>query len=150
MMKARKICIAICTVIFAAAGLWFYWEKPIPLGDQLPEEAWVKMELEQMLPRNPSGDIAFEEVPMEDILRQIQILRVTRAEENRLLDDECFRITLHKEKAWPTVIYVGSTGRIHVAVDMQFDDWKNYEGGEALYVYLSNLSETLNVASPVT
>ena len=36
-----------------------------------------------------------------------------------------------------------------VAADLDFDHWKNYEGGEALYLYLSTLSKTLSGTLPV-
>lgn len=148
MTKAKKIAIAICVLALVIGGLWLYWERPIPLGDLIPEEEWVGMDLEQMVPTNPNGDIKFEEPPMEEILTQIRILRVSRDEENRLGDDEAFRITLYKRDAWPTVIYVKSTGEVHVAADMQLDGWKYYKGAEALYVYLSNLSQTLPAVVP--
>ena len=107
------------------------------------------MELEQMLPNNLAGDLEFQDPPMEEILELLPAVRVTRAEKRHYLDDECFRITLYKGEAWPTVLYVGSSGRIDIAADMQFDDWKNYEGGEALYRYLYNLSQNLAGTVPV-
>ena len=32
---------------------------------------------------------------------------------------------------------------------MQFDDWKDYEGGEALYQYLYHISRNLSGVIPV-
>ena len=108
-----------------------------------------KMDLERMLPDNPEGDLKFEHAPLEDVLAMLPAIRVTRAEGNLNLEDDCFRITLYKGEPWPTVMYVSSTGRVDIATDMQFDNWKYYEGGEALYLYLSTLSKTLSGTLPV-
>ena len=149
MKNLKKITAAICLLALVNGGLWWYWERPLPLDRLIPQEQWVRMELEQMLPNNLAGDLEFQDPPMEEILALLPAVRVTRAEKRHYLDDECFRITLYKEEAWPTVLYVGSSGRIDIAADMQFDDWKNYEGGEALYRYLYNLSQNLAGTVPV-
>lgn len=149
MKNLKKITAAICLLALVNGGLWWYWERPLPLDRLIPQEQWVRMELEQMLPNNLAGDLEFQDPPMEEILELLPAVRVTRAEKRHYLDDECFRITLYKGEAWPTVLYVGSSGRIDIAADMQFDDWKNYEGGEALYRYLYNLSQNLAGTVPV-
>ena len=149
MKKAQKIAIIFSVFVLLTAALWWYWERPLPLDRLIPQEQWVRMELEQMLPNNLAGDLEFQDPPMEEILELLPGARVTRAEKRHYLDDECFRITLYKGEAWPTVLYVGSSGRIDIAADMQFDDWKNYEGGEALYRYLYNLSQNLAGTVPV-
>lgn len=133
----------VVVIAVLAAGLWLYWECPMSLGKCLPEEAWIKMDMELQIQSNLAGDIRFSEIPVEQVLDQIDVTRVTRAREKRYLDEECFRITLYKGEAWPTVMYVGNTGRVDVAADMQFDDWKYYEGGEGLYHFLSFLSQNL-------
>ena len=149
MKNLKKITAAICLLALVNGGLWWYWERPLPLDRLIPQEQWVRMELEQMLPNNLAGDLEFQDPPMEEILELLPAIRVTRTEKRPYLDDECFRITLYKGEAWPTVLYVGSSGRIDIAADMQFDDWKNYEGGEALYRYLYNLSQNLAGTVPV-
>ena len=149
MKNLKKITAAICLLALVNGGLWWYWERPLPLDRLIPQEQWVRMELEQMLPNNLAGDLEFQDPPMEEILELLPAVRVTRAEKRHYLDDECFRITLYKGEAWPTVLYVDSSGRIDIAADMQFDDWKNYEGGEALYRYLYNLSQNLAGTVPV-
>ena len=148
MKKAQKIVIVFSVLVLLTAALWWYWERPLSLDTLLPEEQWVRMELEQMLPNNLTGDLRFQNPPMEKILELLPAVRVTRAENRPYVDDECFRITLYKGEAWPTVLYVGSSGRVEIAADMQFDDWKCYEGGEALYRYLYHLSQ--NLAGTVT
>ena len=107
------------------------------------------MDMERMLPANPTGDLKFEHAPLEDVLEMLPTIRVTRAGRKLHLEDDCFRITLYKGEPWPTVMYVSSTGRVDIATDMQFDNWKYYEGGEALYLYLSILSKTLSGTLPV-
>lgn len=64
------------------------------------------------------------------------------------IENRAFRITLYRENAWPTVLYVDPTGRISLAVDMRYDNWKYYRGGAALYTALEELSETLVAVVP--
>lgn len=149
MTKGKKIAAILCLLTLIFGGLWWYWEYPLPLDTLIPEAQWVRMDLEHMLPGNLAGDLKFDDPPMEEFLELLPGIRVTRGEERPYLDDECFRITLYKGEAWPTVLYVGSTGRVDIAADMQFDNWKYYEGGEALYLYLSILSQTLSGTLPV-
>lgn len=146
MKKAKRIPMAVCLLVLVA--LWWYWERPVPLDELLPDETWVGMELEQMCSANLAGDLEYIDPPMDAVLELLPGIRVTRAEGRPYLEDSCFRITLYKGESWPTVLYVGSTGRVDIAADMQFDNWKYYEGGEALYQYLSNLSKTLSAVFP--
>ena len=146
-MKKRWIVVNV--VLAALLGVWLYWEYSVSLGKLLPEENWIRMDLELQSQSDMNGDIQFSEFPMEQILTQLDATTVSRAAEKRDLEDKSFRITLYKEEAWPTVLYVGSTGRIAIAADMQFDDWKHYEGGEGLYLYLYHLSKTLPGMVPV-
>ena len=149
MRKIKRIGLVVCGLVLLFGALWWYWARPLPLHELLPDVSWTRMELEQMLPDNPAGDLKFADPPMEELLALLPAIRVSRAEGRPYLEDECFRITLYKEEAWPTVLYVSSTGRVDIAADMQFDNWKFYEGGEALYLYLSTLSKTLSGTLPV-
>ncbi len=149
MKNLKKITVALCLLALVNGGLWWYWEKPMPLDSLVPDEQWTKMDLERTFPENPAGDFKFEHAPLEDVLAMLPAIRVTRAEGKRHLEDDCFRITFYKGEPWPTVMYVSSTGRVDIATDLDFDHWKNYEGGEALYLYLSILSQTLSGTLPV-
>ena len=149
MKNLKKITVIIFLFALVNGGLWWYWEKPMPLDSLLPDEQWKKMDLERMLPDHTAGDLKFEHAPLEDVLALLPAIRVTRAEGKPYLEDDCFRITLYKGEPWPTVMYVSSTGRVDIAADLDFDHWKNYEGGEALYLYLSTLSKTLSGTLPV-
>lgn len=134
--------------ILLLLGLWLYWEYPISLLDRLPKENWVRMELEKQVQSDLNGDTLYMDIPMEQILTQLDGTTVSRAAKKEHLEDEVFRITLYKGEAWPTVIYVGPSGRVDVAADMQFDDWKYYEGGEVLYTYLKALTLDLPAVYP--
>lgn len=145
-MKNRPILVRIvCALVLLAGALWFFQAQPVSLGKQLPEKTWVNVELEKMVPMG-SEDLKYDQLPTEDILYQLQILHVSRAKEAQLPKDEHFRITLHKADGWPAVLYVTSTGRVHLCTDMQFGEWMYFEGAEALYVYLDNLSQMLPLA----
>ena len=59
-----------------------------------------------------------------------------------------FQIMLKKGLPYPTMVYVEANGQIHVAAELDFDHWKNYEGGQELYTYLSILSKNLPALYP--
>lgn len=149
MKKTKPIAMAICVLLLVIGGLWWYWEYPLALNERIPEENWVRMEMEQMLPYNMSGDLTYEDPPMEDVLALLPAIRVTRAQSSNFVEDDSFRITLFKGEAWPTVMYISPTGKIQIAAEMDFDNWKCYEGGEALYQYLYIQSKTLTALLPV-
>lgn len=149
MKKTKMMAAVICMLLLVIGGLWWYWEYPHPLNELIPEENWVRMEMEQTLPYNMAGDLTFENPPMEDVLALLPAVRVTRAQNSNHVEDDSFRITLFKGEAWPTVMYISPTGKIQIAAEMDFDNWKCYEGGEALYQYLYTCSKTLTALLPV-
>lgn len=149
MTKAKKTAIALLVLALLIGGLWFYWERPLSLGDLIPQEAWTGLELMQDDATNTGAFITFRNPPLEEILTQIQATRVTRAPKDRLLEEKHFQIMLKKGLPYPTMLYVEENGQIHVAADLDFDHWKNYEGGEELYIYLSIMSKNLSAIYPV-
>lgn len=144
MTRAKKTGIALLVLVLVIGGLWFYWERPLSLGDLIPQEAWTGLELLQDDATNTGTFITFQDPPLEEILTQISATRVTRAEKDRLLEEKHFQIMLKKGSPYPTMLYVEENGQIHVAAELDFDHWENYEGGEELYTYLSILSQRLS------
>lgn len=149
MTKAKIPGIAVLVLLLVIGSLWFYWERPISLGERIPQEAWSGLELLQDDATNTGTFITFQAPPLDEILDQIQATRVTRASKDRLLEGKHFQIILKKGLPYPTMLYVEENGQIHVAADLDFDHWKNYEGGEELYAYLSILSKNLSATYPV-
>lgn len=149
MTKAKIPGIAVLVLLLVIGSLWFYWERPISLGKRIPQEAWSGLELLQDDATNTGTFITFQAPPLDEILDQIQATRVTRASKDRLLEGKHFQIILKKGLPYPTMLYVEENGQIHVAADLDFDHWKNYEGGEELYAYLSILSKNLSATYPV-
>ena len=145
MTTAKKFAVAFCVLALAVGGLWWYWEYPVPLDRLIPEEQWVRMEMEQSLSHS---NMVFEDPPMEDVLALFPAIRVTRAQNSDYVEDGSFRITLFKGEAWPTMMYVSLSGGIKIAAALDFDNWKCYEGGEALYQYLDTCSKTLTALLP--
>ena len=150
MSKAKKTGIVMFLLVLAAAILWLYWERPLSLGERIPQEAWVRMELNRDDGTNTGDYVVFQEPPIDEILNQIQATRVNRAQKDRLLEGNYFQLLLYKGEAYPTMLYVEENGQIHIAAELDFDHWKNYEGGEELYRYLSNLSQRLPAIYPMT
>ena len=149
MKKTKRIAAVICMLLLVLGGLWWYWEYPHPLNELIPDENWVRMEMEQTRPYNMAGDLTFENAPMESVLALLPAVRVTRAQNSNYVEDDSFRITLFKGEAWPTVMYISPTGKIQIAAELDFDNWKCYEGGEALYQYLYTCSKTLTALIPL-
>ena len=145
MKKTKRIAAVICMLLLVLGGLWWYWEYPHPLNELIPDENWARMEMEQTRPYNMAGDLTFENPPMESVLALLPAVRVTRAQNSNYVEDDSFRITLFKGEAWPTVMYISPTGKIQIAAELDFNNWKCYEGGEALYQYLYTCSKTLTV-----
>ena len=150
MTKVKNTGIAILVLALVIGSLWFYWEWPISLGDLIPQEAWTGLELLQDDATHTGAYITFQDPPLEEILIQLQATRVTRAPKDRLLEEKHFQIMLKKGLPYPTMLYVEENGQIHIAAELDFDHWKNYEGGEELYRYLSILSKNLPAIYPVT
>ena len=149
MTRAKKTGITLFVLVLVIGGLWFYWERPLSLGDLIPREAWTDLELLQDDATNTGTYVTFQDPPLDKILIQLQATRVTRAAKDRLLVGKYFQILLHKGESYPTMLYVEENGQIHVAAELDFDHWKNYEGGEELYTYLSILSQRLPAVYPV-
>ena len=42
MRKAKKTGIVMFLLVLAAAVLWLYWERPLSLGERIPQEAWAE------------------------------------------------------------------------------------------------------------
>lgn len=149
MTKAKKTGLMLLAVALLTGVLWCYWEYPMSLGDRIPGETWVGLELRQDDGANTGGYVEFQEPPLEEILIQLYATRITRMEQDRSLDGKYFQLLLKKGESYPTMIYVEENGQIHVAAELDFDHWKNYEGGKTLYVYLSNLSRRLPAVYPM-
>lgn len=149
MTTPKKMGIAVSTFALVIGCLWFYWEFPLSLGDRIPEDTWVRLELRQADSVNTGAYIEFQEPPLEELMTQFDATRVSRMEEDRSLDGKYFQLVLYKGEAYPTMLYVEENGHIHVAAELDFDHWKCYEGGETLYCYLSILSQSLPASYPM-
>ncbi len=143
MAKSKKWLIAVFAACLAIASLWFYWEWPLRMDTLIPEESWTRVELRYGVGNGKSQETKFEAPALDRILPQMGAVRLTRAEKRSYLDDQYFQIILYHGEAYPTMLYVGSTGRVQIARELDFDHWKDYEGGEAFYRYLESYSRTL-------
>lgn len=146
-MTGKKLLIFFAAVILVGGAL-FLQTRQRCLGDLLPKSDWTKATLEQTMDENLSGNIRYESPPVAEILSLLRATQVSSGREKRSVENRAFRITLYRENAWPTVLYVDPTGRISLAVDMRYDNWKYYRGGAALYTALEELSETLVAVVP--
>ena len=143
MNKRKKITIFVCILILTIGSLWLYWEWPMAMDTLLPEETWTRAELRYGVSDGSGRDVEFENPALDRILPQLGAVRLTRTENRPYMDDRYFKITLYNGETHPTMIYVGSTGYIHIAEHLDFDHWKTYEGGEDFFRYLDNYSRNL-------
>lgn len=149
MRKGKKLAIALCVLALLIGSLWLYWEWPMTMDTLIPEESWVRAELRHGVADGDGQDMEFEAPELDRILPQMGAVRLTRAEKRHYMDDRYFQIILYNGETYPTMIYVGSTGRVKIAQHLDFDHWKDYEGGEDFYRYLENYSRNLSAVIEV-
>lgn len=142
MSKAKKILIAVLAGCLILGGLWQCWEWEMPISDRIPEETWTRLELRQEMEAGTGLQREFE-APLEPILTRLKETRVTRRGEDHSLSEGTFQILLYKGEAYPTMLYVEPDGTIHIAKELDFTNWKQYEGGEELYEFLTAYSQEL-------
>lgn len=147
-MTRRKKYLLFLAVVLLVGCMVFRQSRRMCLGDLLPERDWTKVTLEQMVEEDLNGDIWFESPPMEEILILLHTVQVRTGREQRGGANRSFRIALYQEDAWPTVLYVEPSGTVMLAVDMQYDSWMYYTGGEGLYAALEELAGTLSAQTP--
>lgn len=143
MTKVKKTGVIFLVLALLTGGLWFYWEWPMTMDSLLPEDSWVRAELRWCSVSDSYYESEFENAEPDRLVHQMGAVRLTRTEKRPYLDDYYFQINLYKGKPYPTMIYVGNTGRIQIARELDFDHWAHYEGGEAFYHWLESYSRTL-------
>ena len=143
MTKAKKAVMIFLVVALLLGFLWCYWEWPMTMNSLLPEENWVRAELRWCSVADSYYESEFENVELDRLLQQMGAVRLTRSEKRPDLDDHYFQINLYKGEPYPTMIYVGNTGRVQIARELDFDHWEHYEGGEDFYRWLESYSRTL-------
>ena len=144
MAERKRLLIAALGILLLLSGLWLYWEWPMTMASLLPEENWVRAELRWGSVTSSYYVPEFVNPDPDRILSQMGAVKLTRAEERDHLDDRYFQIILYKGEPYPAMIYVGDTGNVQIARELDFDHWQNYEGGEAFYRWLENYSENLS------
>lgn len=144
MKKVKKMMLACCVLALIVSSLWIYWEWPMTMDTLIPEEAWIKVELRCGGVENEWKEVTFEDPDPDIILPQINAVRLNRAENRSFLDDQYFQIILYHGQPYPTMIYVGCTGRVQIARELDFGRWKCYEGGEDFYRWLQSYSRNLS------
>ena len=141
MRRSKKITFSV--LILVLFGLWWYWECPMTMDSLLPQENWIRVELRWCNVADAYYEPEFQKLELDKLLTQMKSVKLTRTEQRTYLDDQYFQINLFKGEAYPTMIYVGNTGRVQIARELDFDHWKHYEGGVAFYRFLENYSQTL-------
>ena len=144
MTKKKKITLLCCVLALMLSSLWIYWERPMTMDRLIPEEAWGKVELHYGAVENAWKEVAFEDPDLDRILSQMNAVRLTRAGNRSFLDDQYFQIILYHGKPYPTMIYVGCTGSVQIARELDFEHWRCYEGGGDFYNWLQSYSQNLS------
>ena len=144
MTKAKKRILSCCVLFLVITGLWIYWERPMTMDSLIPEENWTRVELRKGSAVSSYYEGEFENPELDRILTQMGAVRLSRAERRNYLDDAYFQILLFQGEAYPTMIYVGCDGNVQIAAELDFDNWKCYEGGEEFYRWLESDSRSLS------
>lgn len=143
MKKSKPLLLTALILCLVVTGLWLYWEWPMTMNTLIPAETWTRVELRYGVANGAGHNMEFESPEMDRILPQMGAVRLTRAEKRTYLDDRYFQIILYNGETYPTMLYVGDTGRIQIARHLDFDHWKDYEGGEDFFRYLEGYSQNL-------
>lgn len=139
MKKSRMIILAALIACVLIVSLWFYWEHTFSLNSVLPEENWTRVEISIGDPG--VGDEQWQgTVDLEAVLTALEYARVSRGPEFPGMTQPFFQVTLYKGEAYPTHITVVKNGQIAVAEELDFDNYKYYEGGDWLYAALLTLT----------
>lgn len=139
MKKAKKIVLIGLILCALALSAWLYWERAFPLADVLPEEDWIRVQID-------IGDPGVGQEPWqgtadpETVLTALEQAQVTRGPEFRSMSLPYFQLTLFKGESYPTHITVVANGQISVAVELDFDNYRYYEDNGELYAALLELT----------
>ena len=143
MKKSKPLLLTVLLLCLIVTGLWLYWEWPMTMSTLIPEETWTRVGLRYGVASGDGHDMEFESPELDRILPQMGAVRLTRAEKRTYLDDRYFQIILYNGEINPTMLSVGNTGRVQIARHLDFDRWKDYEGGEDFFRYLESYSQNL-------
>lgn len=139
MKMSKKSFLAGLLVFVLVVAAWFYWEQTFTLNSVLPEENWVRAEIHIGTPG--VGDEQWQgTVDLEAVLTALEYARVSRGPEFSGMTQPYFQLTLYKGEAYPTHITVVKNGQVSVAEELDFDNYKYYEGGDWLYAALLTLT----------
>lgn len=139
MSKVKKILIVVLVPLLLAMASWLYWETEISLTELIPDEQWTKV---QLFIGDPGvGETEWEDtLSLEDILAAVNQTKVTRGPEFPGMLQPYFRLYLIHEDGYPTAITVVENGQVSIAAELDFDNYRYYEGGEELYQALLELT----------
>lgn len=132
-MKRSKIVILIISAIaLLALGVSVYETTPVSMSDILPDDNWTKAQL-FIYRSNETQAIDIEGARLEQLLAALDAAVVNNGAKFTGMSPPFFHIHLAESDGPGTILYVLENGRIAIAVDYDTENYKYYEGGEALY-----------------
>ena len=142
MSKNKKRLILVFVLCLVLSGLWLYWEREIPLQDQLPDADWYKVQFHGMYFEG-YVEYTVEDLDADLLLSILNAARVDRGPEFETLDGDSLMLWLYPGGTPPTLITVREDGRISVMEKLSDKHIRYYEGGEDLYRRLQSKAQTL-------
>ena len=136
-MKKRWVFFVSILSFLVCRAIINYWTEPFLVSDFLPEENWTAVTVSRENPGTWESEMTGED--LDHILRLLDLAVVDRSPELRVLDQPYFELWLHSPDRARTLIYVMEDGRGAVAVAMDRENYRYFEGGEELYSALMEL-----------
>lgn len=141
--KKRRILMPVLAVLCAAAA-WLWWQRPLSLAQQLPETAWKTIRVSRGLEQPETWEFHRGSEAWAELTAGLEQTRVTRRSgKPDGLNEDDVELWLYPKAGSRTVVYVKESGSLAVAPAGDFDHYRYYDGGKALFRQLTQLLDGL-------
>lgn len=138
MKKSRIVLLLIFAVALLTLGVFIYETTPVSMSDILPDDNWTKAQI-NIYRSNEPQTVDFEGIQLKELLDALNGTVVNNGAKFAGMSPPFFHIHLAQSDGPGTLIYVLENGRIAIAVDYDTENYRYFEGGEALYQTIAQL-----------
>lgn len=139
MKRVAKIILLVTVLLLAVLSIYLYETLPVAIADILPEDNWTKAQI-TLYQDNHTTEFEFEGTQLEQLLTVLEESVVNRGSSFAGMSPPFLRMHLSETSGPGTLIYVLEDGRMSVAVDYDTDHYRYFQGGEALYQAILQLT----------
>lgn len=132
MKKTKIVLLVILVLAFFSLGVFIYETTRVSLSDILPDDNWTKAQI-FIYSSNETQAVDFEGNQLKELLDSLNGAVVNNGAKFAGMSPPFFHIHLAQSDGPGTLIYVLENGRVAIAVDYDTENYRYFEGGEALY-----------------